>query len=56
MRFGLALALMNDGFFTYDFGDTGDGSPVDWWYDEYISTSVFRSPRQRRSRRAQLQT
>ncbi len=35
MRFGLALALMNDGFFTYDFGDTGDGAPVDWWYDEY---------------------
>ena len=35
MRFGLALALMNDGFFTYDFGDTGSESPVDWWYDEY---------------------
>ena len=35
MRFGLALALMNNGFFTYDFGDTGYDSPVDWWYDEY---------------------
>ncbi len=35
MRFGLTLALMNNGFFTYDFGDTGYYSPVDWWYDEY---------------------
>ena len=35
MRFGLALSLMNDGFSTYDFGDTGTGSPVNWWYDEY---------------------
>jgi uncharacterized protein (TIGR03437 family) len=35
MRFGLALALMDDGYFTYDFGDTGSESPVDWWYDEY---------------------
>jgi uncharacterized protein (TIGR03437 family) len=35
MRFGLALALMNDGFFTYDFGDTGSEALVDWWYDEY---------------------
>jgi uncharacterized protein (TIGR03437 family) len=35
MRFGLALALMNNGFFTHDFGDTGSLSPVDWWYDEY---------------------
>ena len=33
MRFGLANALMNDGFSAYDFGDTGVG--VDWWYDEY---------------------
>jgi len=33
MRFGLVAALMNDGFSTYDFGDTG--SPVNWWYDEY---------------------
>jgi uncharacterized protein (TIGR03437 family) len=35
MRFGLALALMDNGYFTYDFGDTGSESPVDWWYDEY---------------------
>ena len=35
MRFGLALTLMNDGFFTHDFGDTGGGSPLTWWYDEY---------------------
>ena len=33
MRFGLAVALMTDGFSTYDFGDTS--SPVNWWYDEY---------------------
>lgn len=33
MRFGLANALMNDGFSSYDFGDTG--AQVDWWYDEY---------------------
>jgi hypothetical protein len=33
MRFGLAMALMNNGFFDFDFGDTS--SPVAWWYDEY---------------------
>lgn len=33
MRFGLATALMNNGFSTYDFGDTG--ADVAWWYDEY---------------------
>lgn len=33
MRFGLANALMNNGFSTYDFGDTG--ATVAWWYDEY---------------------
>ena len=33
MRFGLATALMNNGYSTYDFGDTG--APVAWWYDEY---------------------
>jgi len=33
MRFGLATALMTDGFSTYDFGDTS--SVVNWWYDEY---------------------
>ncbi len=33
VRFGLANALMNDGFSAYDFGDTG--SRVNWWYDEY---------------------
>ena len=32
-RFGLASALMTDGFSTYDFGDTS--SLVNWWYDEY---------------------
>ncbi len=33
MRFGLGAALMNDGFFVHDFGDTS--STVNWWYDEY---------------------
>ena len=33
MRFGLGMALMNDGFFDFDFGDST--SPVAWWYDEY---------------------
>jgi uncharacterized protein (TIGR03437 family) len=35
MRFGLALALMNDGFFTHDIGDDSPDSPTAWWYDEY---------------------
>jgi hypothetical protein len=33
MRFGLGMALMNDGYSVYDLGDTS--SPVTWWYDEY---------------------
>ena len=33
MRFGLGLALMNNGYSIFDFGDTT--SPVTWWYDEY---------------------
>jgi Carbohydrate binding domain len=33
MRFGLALAMMDDGYFLHDFGD--NSSPVTWWYDEY---------------------
>lgn len=32
MRFGLALTLLADGYFTHEFGDTWHGS--DWWYDE----------------------
>jgi hypothetical protein len=32
MRFGLALTLMDDGFFAYEYGDTWHGN--DWWYDE----------------------
>jgi hypothetical protein len=32
MRFGLALTLMEDGFFAHEFGDTWHGN--DWWYDE----------------------
>jgi len=33
MRFGLASALMNDGFSSFDLGDTG--CCAGWWYDEY---------------------
>jgi len=33
MRFGLGVALMNDGYYTYEFGDTFHGD--DWWYDEF---------------------
>jgi uncharacterized protein (TIGR03437 family) len=33
MRFGLALTLMGDGFFGFDFGD--EAPQVAWWYDEY---------------------
>ena len=33
MRFGLALTLMGDGFFGFDFGD--EAPKVTWWYDEY---------------------
>ncbi|MGB7117384.1 MAG: carbohydrate binding domain-containing protein [Anaerolineales bacterium] len=32
VRFGLALTLMNDGYFLHDFGDLWHGQ--DWWYDE----------------------
>jgi hypothetical protein len=32
MRFGLALTLMNDGYFAHEYGDTWHGN--DWWYDE----------------------
>ena len=32
VRFGLAVTLMNDGYFAHEFGDTFHGN--DWWYDE----------------------
>ena len=32
MRFGLALTLLNDGYFAHEIGDTWHGN--DWWYDE----------------------
>jgi hypothetical protein len=32
VRFGLALTLMNDGFFAHEYGDTYHGN--NWWYDE----------------------
>lgn len=33
MRFGLGSALLEDGYFSYDYGDTNHGQT--WWYDEY---------------------
>jgi hypothetical protein len=32
MRLGLALTLLNDGYFAHEIGDTWHGN--DWWYDE----------------------
>jgi uncharacterized protein (TIGR03437 family) len=34
MRFPLAIALMNDGYFNRDLGDMSYGY-TNWWYDEY---------------------
>jgi uncharacterized protein (TIGR03437 family) len=49
MRFGLATALMNDGFSLFDFGDSA--APVNWWYDEFdfnlgqpVSAAALLSP------------
>ncbi|MBP9760729.1 MAG: hypothetical protein KBD15_00610 [Candidatus Magasanikbacteria bacterium] len=33
MRFALGSTLLEDGYFSYDFGDTNHGQL--WWYDEY---------------------
>lgn len=33
MRFGLASALLGDGFYSFDAGDAGHSRT--WWYDEY---------------------
>lgn len=33
MRYGLASALLEDGYFAFDFGDTDHSQQ--WWYDEY---------------------
>ncbi|MBI4992642.1 MAG: FG-GAP repeat protein [Candidatus Magasanikbacteria bacterium] len=33
MRYGLASALLEDGYFSYDYGDKDHGQL--WWYDEY---------------------
>lgn len=33
MRFGLASALLGDGYFSFDFGDQEHAQR--WWYDEY---------------------
>lgn len=33
VRFGLGSALLEDGYFSYDYGDQNHGQT--WWYDEY---------------------
>jgi hypothetical protein len=33
MRFGLTSALLEDGYYSYDYGDKDHGQL--WWYDEY---------------------
>ncbi|MFB6225752.1 MAG: putative glycoside hydrolase [Candidatus Paceibacteria bacterium] len=33
MRFGLASALLEDGYYSFDYGDEDHGQL--WWYDEY---------------------
>ena len=33
VRFGLGSTLLEDGYFSYDYGDTNHGQT--WWYDEY---------------------
>ncbi len=33
MRFGLGIATLGNGYFSYDIGDNSSG--VTWWYDEY---------------------
>lgn len=33
MRWGLGVALMNDGYYNYSQGDSGHG--MDWWFDEF---------------------
>jgi hypothetical protein len=35
MRFGLATALMNDGFYSYEMNTNGHGSLCLMWFDEY---------------------
>ena len=33
VRFGLVTSLLEDGYFSYDYGDENHGQT--WWYDEY---------------------
>lgn len=43
MRFGLGSALLENGYFSYDFGDQNHGQT--WWYDEYaVSLGVALGP------------
>ena len=36
MRFGLASALLEDGYYSFDYGNRDHGQT--WWYDEYDAT------------------
>jgi hypothetical protein len=42
MRFGLATALLNDGFFSYEINTNGHGSLCLLWFDEYDNTGAGR--------------
>lgn len=43
LRFGLASALLGDGFFSFDYDITNHGQA--WWYDEYeVSLGSAQSP------------
>jgi hypothetical protein len=42
MRFGLATALLNDGFFSYEINTNGHGSLCLLWFDEYDNAGVGR--------------
>jgi hypothetical protein len=43
MRYGLATALMGDGFFAYDYGPDGHGDR--WWYDVWPPGGSSTQPR-----------
>jgi len=42
MRFGLATALLNDGFFSYEINTNGHGSLCLLWFDEYDNAGAGR--------------
>jgi hypothetical protein len=42
MRFGLATALLNDGYFSYEMNTNGHGSLCLMWFDEYDNAGAGR--------------